>query len=1578
MSDAGALLAELHELGLVLWAEDDRLRFRGPAGALTGALRTRVQAVKPQLLELLRQSPAAAVYVPDRRIPHLPDAVTYPTSDAQRRLWVLSQLDEAAAAYHIAIHLRLHGPLDVNALVRALERLVARHEVLRTRFVVTDGVLRQCVAPEGAFRVRRVELGTDMQSEARLHTLAREEQRAPFDLAAGLPVRAVCATLGTHTHAMLLTIHHIAVDGWSLGILLHELALLYRAFQAGESDPLPPLRLQYRDFAQWQNRMLAGPAAEPMRKYWLDRLAGRAELLELPTRPRPPRQTYRGDMVTLTIDPARAAALSALVLHHRASLFMGLCAVVKCLLHRYSGQRTITLGTPVAGRDHPDLDGQVGHYLNILVLLDVVDDRQSFATLLAGVKRTLLEAFEHRDYPFNRLVDELGHERDPSHHPVIDVLVSLQNAGSLELKLPGITVSSLFAEPGTSKLDLTFDFEETAEGLMLGIRYNTDLFERDRMEAMGRHFQCLLDSVLANENRPVAALDLLPPDEYRLLVHDFNRTDADYPKDATVIALFDQQAAATPDQIAVVHGEEQCTYGELAAHSRRIAGILAGAPRGRNSPVGVLVDRSTWLSAALLGVLRAGAAYVPMDVGHPPSRLAAIIRKAGCRIVLTQGAPLLTGLEGVAFIPLDAPAIDSFDPAVAPRSGDPAYVIFTSGTTGEPKGVVVTHASLVAFLAAMTSAIGCGPADTLLSVTTPSFDIFGLELFLPLTTGGRIVIAGRDDIADGDRIARLIRRARVTLLQATPATWHLLCESGWPGDERLTILCGGEALSPTLAARLLSRGGALWNLYGPTETTIWSAAALLSDAGLPVPIGRPIANTRIYVVDANLRPVPIGVNGEIVIAGAGLARGYFGAPELTAQRFVPNPFGCGGQLYRTGDYGRWLPDGLLECLGRDDGQLKIRGHRIEAAEIEHRLRLLQGVRDAAVVARTISNGQPELCAYIVAAADCDPEQWRAALRETLPAAMVPSRFVTLERLPLNSSGKVDRRSLPAPLAVRRTATSRNAAERMLAALWAELLGVSAVGPEENFFELGGHSLTAMTLAGRITRSLGVECSLADVFTAPTPTALAARLSVRAPARFIPIRKVPDAPRYAASHAQRRLWAVSQAPRASVAYNMMQSILIERPPGAEPLDAAAFEEAFRQLIARHESLRTIFQDADDALWQIVHPADAAAEFHLDRIDLAEETEPEATARRLIATEAATPFDLATGPLLRAALLHLAPDRCVLTINMHHIIADAWSLRVMACELAREYAAVRCGSAGESAAPVLQYRDIAAWQTELEQRGVLAAQRAYWLAKLSGIAPARLPSDRPRRPERSFAGDAVTLLTPSDTVAGLRRLARCHRTGLFSVLLTAVNALIYRYTGVEDVVIGCVVSGRTVPELEDQIGFYVNTLPLRNIVRATASLDSLLSDIAHGTAEALAHQEYPFDQLLQELPARGPEPLFDVVIDYHENHDDDVTDALGGLRLSPFSGRPPVAKFDLLFLCIRDGDALRVTLEYATDLFEPARVAAMAAHFQQILQTMLTDVECPVIDLALSGPGAPGSAHTAREDALEQFDFAEDPS
>jgi amino acid adenylation domain-containing protein len=1578
MTTARALLAELRELGLVVWAEDDRLRFRGPAGALTAALRTRMQAMKPQLLELLKPAPVPAEHAPDSGIPHLPDADSYPTSDAQRRLWVLSQLGEAAAAYHIAIHLRLDGPLDIGALVRALERLVDRHEALRTQFVAIDGVLRQRIAPQGVFRVRRVELGDDAQAEAHLHALARDEQRAPFDLEAGLPVRAVCATLGADSHAMLLTMHHIAVDGWSLGVLLRELAVLYRAFQAGEPDPLPPLRLQYRDFAHWEHRMLAGPAAERMRAYWLDRLPCHTELLELPTRPRPPRQTYRGDMVALTIDPARTATLRALVLRHRASLFMGLCALVKCLLHRYTGQRTITLGTPVAGRDHPDLDGQVGHYLNMLVLRDVVEGSQSFATLLAGVKRTLLEAFEHRDYPFNRLVDELGQERDPSRHPVIDVLISLQNAGSLELALPGIVVSSLFAEPGTSKLDLTFDFEDSPEGLVLGIRYNSDLFERARVEAMGRHFQRLLDSVLADEDRPVATLDLLPADEFQQVVHGFNRTDADYPNDATLIALFDQQAAATPDRIAVVHGEEQCTYGELAARSRSIACTLADACQGCGTSVGVLVDRSTWLPAALLGVLCAGAAYVPMDVGHPPARLAAIIRKAGCRIVLTRGAPPLAGLDGVTFIPVDAPAAGSFDSGAMPRSGDPAYVIFTSGTTGEPKGVIVTHASVVAFLAAMTSALGCGPADTLLSVTTPSFDIFGLELFLPLTNGGRVVIAGRDDIADGERIARLIRDARVTMLQATPATWHLLCESGWRGDERLTILCGGEALSPMLAVRLLSRGGALWNLYGPTETTIWSAAALLTDPGPPVPIGRPIANTRIYVVDANLRPVPIGIKGEIVIAGAGLARGYFGAPGPTAQRFVPDPFGFGVRVYRTGDFGRWLPDGLLEYLGRGDGQVKIRGHRIELAEIEHRLRSLQGVRDAAVVARTGSDGQTELCAYIVAAPNRDPEQWRTELRETLPAAMVPSRFVMLDRLPLNPSGKVDRRSLPAPFTVRRAAPSRNQAEHDLTALWAQVLGVSAVGPEEDFFELGGHSLTAMTLAGRIARSLRVDCSLADVFNASTPAALAARLSIRAPARFIPISRVPDAPRYAASHAQRRLWVVSQAPRASVAYNMMQSILIEQLPGVEPLDVEALEAAFGGLIRRHESLRTTFQDADETLWQIVHPADAATAFCLDRIDLTEELAPEATARRLIASDAATPFDLAAGPLLRAALLHLAPGRWVLTINMHHIVADAWSLRVMARELARNYAASRRGVVGDSAALTPQYRDIAAWQSELEHRGVLAAQRTYWLAKLFGVAAARLPTDWPRRPEPSFLGAAITLSVPADTTVCLHRLARRHRAGLFSVLLTAVNALIYRYTAVEDIVVGCVVSGRAVPELEDQIGFYVNTLLLRNTVRATTSLDSLLSDAARCTADALAHQEYPFDQLLHELPARGPEPLFDVVIDYHEDHDEDVTEAFGGLSLTPFSGRPPVAKFDLLFLCVRDSDGLRVTLEYATDLFKPARVAAMAGHFQQILQTMVTDPERAVIDLVLSKSAAPSPAHAAPEDALEQFDFAEEPS
>jgi amino acid adenylation domain-containing protein len=1195
----------------------------------------------------------------------------------------------------------------------------------------------------------------------------------------------------------------------------------------------------------------------------------------------------------------------------------------------------------------------------------------------------VLEAFEHRQYPFNRLVDELGAERDSSRNPVFDVMVSLQNAGKLKLALPGITASGLFEEPATSKLDLTFDFEDSADGLILGIRYNSDLFGAGSIDAMGRHFLSLLDSVLADADQTVAKLALMPPAEYRQVVYDFNQTAATYPHDATLVALFDRQAAATPGHIAIVDGHERLTYADLGARSRRIASVVAAAGPGRGSVMGLLADRSAWLPAAMLGVLRAGAAYVPMDVAHPPARLAATIRAAGCRMVLTHGAPALPAIAGVTFMPVDRAGADLAETGAGPCAGDPAYVIFTSGTTGAPKGVVVTHGNAVAFLSAMAAEPGCGPGDTLLSVTTPSFDIFGLEIFLPLTTGGRVVLAGRDDATDGGRLSELIARERVTMMQATPAIWRLLCDAGWAGDGRLKMLCGGEALPPALAGSLISRGGPLWNLYGPTETTIWSTVARLADAGPPVPIGKPIGNTRVYVLDPGMRPVPIGIRGEIVIAGAGVARGYLGAPALTAQRFVPDPFRQGGRMYRTGDLGQWLPDGQLEYLGRADGQLKIRGHRIEAAEVEHALRGLGGVRDAAVAARPGPDGQAELCAYLVAAApsletsDLDTPGLRWALREALPSAMVPTRFVVLDRLPLMPNGKVDRRALPAPSPARSTSLPASEAERLLAAQWAEVLGVPAVGPDDDFFDLGGHSLMAMTLAGRISRSMGVNCTLADVFASPTVAALTARLRQRAPARFIPIKRIPDAPRYAASHAQRRLWVVSQSRRGSVAYNMMQTVLIEDAPGAEPLDTQALEAAFRGLIAAHEALRTTFQAEDDDLWQIVHPPETAAEFRIVPIDLSAEPMPEETARRLIAAEAATPFDLAAGPLLRAALMCAGPGRHVLTINMHHIVADAWSLRMMARELARNYRAARSGHDNPVPAPAIQCRDIAAWQAELDRQGILAAQRAYWLTKLAGVMPARLPADRPRPAEPGFGGATVIVTIQPDTVAALQRFGRSRRAGLFSVLLTAVDILIYRYTGCEDIVVGCVVAGRTVPELENQIGFHVNTLPLRSRVSGAASPGTLLPEIARTAADAFAHQEYPFDRLLADLPARGADQLFDVVVDYHEDDGEDASEAFGGLRLAPFAGRPPVAKFDLLFLFIRDRHGLRVTLEYATDLFNEARIAGMAGHFRQILGALLTDPERPVIELPLSGNAAAPAVRT-HDDALAHFDFAEEQS
>jgi amino acid adenylation domain-containing protein len=1031
----------------------------------------------------------------------------WPLSFAQERLWVLDRMDPGSPAYNIPTAVRLLGRLEVDALAWSLTEIVRRHAVLRSLFAQADGVPVQIVSAPAPVPLPRVDLEVlpagMRETEAR--RLARELGRQPFDLERGPMLRAALLRFGEEDHAALFTLHHIASDGWSMGVLIREVSVLYAAFREGRPSPLPELPIQYLDYARWQRGLLTGKVLEEQLAYWREAIAGVAPL-QLPTdRPRPPFQTFRGATRSFAVPASTTEALKALGQRQGGTPFMVLLAAFSALLHRLCGHQDIPIGTPTANRDRAEFEKLIGFFINTLVLRADLTGTPSFEQLLGRVRRVALAGFAHQVLPFEKVVFELQPERDLSSSPLFQVMFTLQNTPAEALVLPGLELRPFGTGIGTAKFDLTLNMVERPDGLAGSLEHNTDLFDRSTIDRMLGHFRSLLEQVVADPARSVVDLALLSPAEHHQLVVEWSDSLAPCPEGVRVHELIQQQVMRKPEGVAVSFQGRQLTYRELDLQAERLAARLAAAGVGPDARVAVCLDRTLEMVVALLAVWKAGAAYIPMDPSYPEERLAYVLADAGIALLLAdQATPVGLAERAAAVVRVDRDAEEEGTPA-PPAWGDAAqraYVIYTSGSTGRPKGVEVTHGALVNFLRSMSERPGLGPDDVLLAVTSLSFDIAGLELFLPLLVGARVEIASRDAAADGSRLLRLLAESGATVMQATPVTWRLLVEAGWSGGDGLAVLCGGEGLPERLAAELCERSDAVWNLYGPTETTVWSAARRIR-SGEKVAVGPPIANTGLHLLDSGLGPVPVGVPGELWIGGQGLARGYWNRPELTADRFVPDPLSglSGARIYRTGDLARFRPDGAVDFLGRADHQVKVRGFRIELGEIEAALESHASVERAVVVARG-EEGARRLVAYLVPrdgdASALSITNLRESLVRSLPDYMVPAAWVLLDALPLTPNGKVDRRALPAPDEGRPDLGTvyiapRTALEEVLAAIWSELLRVERVGVLDSFFALGGQSLLAIQVVSRIGEALQIEVPLRRLFEAPTVGGLAEAL-----------------------------------------------------------------------------------------------------------------------------------------------------------------------------------------------------------------------------------------------------------------------------------------------------------------------------------------------------------------------------------------------------------------------------------------------------------------------------------------------------
>jgi amino acid adenylation domain-containing protein len=1506
-----------------------------------------------------------------------------PLSFSQERVWFLDQLAPGSIAYTFQFTIRFTGPLDPAVLRRALSELVRRHEVLRTSFPAIDGGPVQVIHPPFAADVPQVDLGglPAALRELAAEALVQREIRRGFDVTRIPLLRWTLMKLAAEDHLLLHVEHHFVHDGWSLAVFLRELKELYAAFHAGLPSPLPEPPIQYADFAAWQRRWMEGDVLSGQLAYWKQRLGGSPPPLELPAdRPRPRMHSFRGGCLRVDLPGDLYRDLRAFSRREGSTLFMTMLAAFYTLLYRYTGQEDIVLGSGIANRRLRETEAMIGMVVNTLVFRTALSGGLTFRELLARVRETTLGAHDHQDMPFEKIVEELQPDRDLSRNPLFQVLFSFHDAPVPDLDFAGLSGYLFERHNGSAKSDLNVVVKPLAEQrvgrrtnagdavLTMVWEYSGDLFDAATVDRMWGHYQTLLSGLLAGgAGQRLAELPLLTGAERDQLA-SWNETAAAVPAGVLAHRLFALRAERAPGALAVADGRARLTYGEVARRAWRLARRLRSLGVGPESVVGLLTGRSAETVVGAVGILAAGGAYLPLDPAYPPDRLAymledsgaaALVVRGGLREAVPEGAPPLVELDA-----RDEIAEDGREEAGELREDDLgnggghrlAYVIYTSGSTGRPKGVEISQAGLVNLIVWHQRAYDLTAADRSTLVAGAGFDASVWEIWPCLAAGASLHVPDAETRATPARLLAWMAAEGVTVsFLPTPLAEAALDLAPPAGLALRVLLTGGDRLRRLPAPGLPF---VLVNHYGPTENTVVATAAPVGPASpAPPPIGGPIANTRVHLVDRDLRRVPAGVAGELLVAGAGLARGYRGRPELTAESFVPDPWAeePGGRLYRTGDLARWLPDGQIEFLGRIDLQVKIRGYRIEPGEIEVVLAEHPAVREAVVAARPGAGGTT-LVAYVVPAGEpaaaAAPEALRAFLAAKLPDYMVPAAFVTLAELPLTPNGKVDLKALPEPdlraVSGGEPAAPRTPLEELLAAIWAELIGVGEVGIHDNFFKLGGHSLIATRLLSRVRDAVNAEVPLAALFEAPTVAGLARaveatlRETAGAPAGRIPRRDAAGpAP---LSFPQERLWFLDQlSPGASI-YNIARAFRL-----LGPLDPAALERAAASIAARHEALRTCFPDRDG---RPVQEIAAEPALPVPVVDLCGAADPEDEAGRWIRAEARRPFDLRHGPLLRLLLLRLAPGDHLLLLTMHHIVSDAWSMRVLARDLSEQYRQAASGRPADLPELPVQYADFAVWQRESLQAETLAGLMGYWKRQLAGAPPRlELPADRPRPPLQSFRGAQEVVPLPAGTAAAWREGAQRAGATPFIVLHAVLAALFGRLSGQRDVVLGSPVAGRNHSELEELIGFFVNTLVLRLRWEGDPAFRELLGRARQVALGAHTHQDLPFERLVAELaPERdlGQTPLFQVLFTLHS--EGAGTLELPGIAAGPAEVARDESRFDLELTAVRSPVPV-LLWRYDSDLFDRTTVLRMADWLGRLLRGALDDPERRLSELPL---------------------------
>ncbi|WP_322063323.1 non-ribosomal peptide synthetase, partial [Paraburkholderia sp. J63] len=1503
-------------------------------------------------------------------------------SYAQQRQWFLWHLDRASTAYHVDGALMLRGTLNIAALRGSFNAIVARHEALRTTFHATaSGDAQQRIAADAHYAYAFANLSEEADRESAARAWARTFAAQPFDLTTGPLLRVGVARAADDEHLLVVAMHHIVSDGWSMGVLLREFVEGYRARVNDEAITQPELPIQYADYAVWQRRWLAEGEQERQLAYWRATLGGGEQpVLALPVdRPRQAVGAYRAASERIALSASLADALHRVARERNATPFMVLLTAFDALLHRYTGETDIRIGVPVASRNRVETEGLIGFFVNTQVLKAELDGRTTLAALLDQVKARALDAQAHQDLPFDVLVDALQPERSLSHTPLFQVMFNHRRDDLRVLDaLPGLTVAREELGGGAAQFELSLQTDEAPDGAIAAtLSYASELFDAETMARFGRHYVRVLEALTGDLNRSIDAIELLDAQECNDLLA-WGSNDAARPNALPVHERIHAQAEATPDAIAVVCGEASLSYADLEARANALAHRLIALDVKPETRVGIALERSLDMIVGLVAILKAGGAYVPLDPAYPRDRLAYMIEDSGIALLLTHAhvrdtLPVPASLNVLELDTLDLSAGPHDAPAMHVEGANLAYVIYTSGSTGQPKGVAVAHAALATHCAAIGARYALTPADRLLQFASISFDAAQEQWLIPLLAGATIVL--RDgDLWSAPRLARAIREQRISVLYLPPAYIDEFAASIGDGEAAVrTCIVGGEAWprSGFEAVRDKLRAQRIFNAYGPAETvitpTVWEAGAGTRIGTAYAPVGHVVGARRAYVLDAALNLAPRGVTGELYLGGSAVARGYLNRASLTAQRFVPDPFGGDGErLYRTGDLVRWNAEGELEYIGRIDHQVKIRGFRVEPGEIEAALLAQPGVREAVVMALAGAGGA-RLVAWVTAAGHAAPDvdALRTALARTLPDYMLPAAIVVLDALPLNPNGKVDRKALPKVEA--QVATHYEAPqgddERALAEIWRDVLGVARVGRHDNFFELGGDSILSIKVVAR-AEAAGLPlsprqlferqtvASLAQVLRAPTP------LADRAPG-------APQPPLVATardgalplSYAQQRLWFLWNLQPDSTAYHIAGGLVING-----RIDVEALRASFAAVVARHESLRTTFaEQVDGSARQVVH---AWLDYGYAWADFSAQADAREAARSFAAELAQEPFDLMAGPLLKIGVARVADDEHWVAISMHHIVSDGWSIDVLLDDLRAAWCARLSGLNGLSGLSddmqplpplALQYADYACWQRALLDAGERERQLRYWTDHLGRDAQVlSLPADRPRRALGNYRARSHAIALPRGIGERVRRCAQRAGATPFMVLLAAFDALLYRHSGQPDIRVGVPVANRERSEVAPLIGFFVNTQVLKAQLDGITTLAALLDQVKTNALGAQAHQDLPFDVLVDALqPERSLShtPLFQVMF----NHQKDEGRGLGqwpGLAVRLFAAEGGAAQFELKLDTVERADGeWSATLTYADELFDAGTIDRLGRHYVTMLERMIDEPAVRIGDVVL---------------------------